>query len=131
MKKEVPRDYLYTAEHEWVKVTDNEGKIGITDYAQGSLGDIVYVELPAEGKIVEKGAAIGVVESVKAVSDIFAPVSGMVKRVNKQVVDQPEMINTDPYHEGWLLIIELNNSVEKTALLNADQYQEKLTRETK
>ena len=131
MTKPTPKDRLFSKEHEWVKIAGNEAVLGISEHAQCSLGDVVYVELPEVGTVIDLGKAIGVVESVKAVSDIFAPISGTVKTVNKAVIDHPEIINQDPYGEGWLLIIEVKDASEQKSLLNSDQYQELLEQETK
>lgn len=124
----IPSDRLFTKEHEWVKIDQNQATMGITHFAQSSLGDVVYVELPKIGTKIEQGKAIGVVESVKAVSDIYAPISGIIKKVNQAVLDQPEKINLDPYEEGWLLMVEIN---DQPALLNAKDYGELLEKETK
>ena len=121
---EIPNDLLYTIEHEWVRLKDNRATIGITDFAQGQLGDVVFVELPVEGMELVKENAFGVVESVKTVSDIFAPVTGKVVAVNKELELQPELVNSDPYGQGWMIEIEISNSSPEQNLLNADQYRE-------
>ena len=121
---EVPNDLLYTIEHEWVRLKDNRATIGITDFAQGQLGDVVFVELPTEGTELAKENTFGVVESVKTVSDIYAPVSGKVVAVNKDLESQPELVNSDPYGKGWMIEIELLNSSPEQNLLSADQYEE-------
>ena len=121
---EIPNDLLYTIEHEWVRLKDNRATIGITDFAQGQLGDVVFVELPVEGMELVKENAFGVVESVKTVSDIFAPVTGKVVAVNKELELQPELVNSDPYGQGWIIEIEISNSSPEQNLLNADQYRE-------
>ena len=121
---EVPNDLLYTIEHEWVRLKDNRATVGITDFAQGQLGDVVFVELPAKGTGLTKEQAFGVVESVKTVSDIYAPVSGKVVAVNKDLESQPELVNSDPYGKGWMVEIELLNSSPEQNLLSADQYEE-------
>lgn len=126
----VPLDRLFTKEHEWVKLDQKSALVGITHYAQSSLGDVVYIELPKVGTYIEEGKPIGVVESVKAVSDIYAPVSGVVKMVNQQVLDQPERINLDPYQEGWLLVVEISEELPN-ALLDAKDYGELLDKEAK
>jgi glycine cleavage system H protein len=121
---DVPDDLKYTAEHEWVRPTEG-GKtvrIGITDYAQGALGDVVYVSLPEVGNSVAKGAAIGEVESTKSVSDIYAPLTGTVTACNEALDDQPELINSDPYGAGWILEMEVSEDEQMTALLDADGY---------
>ncbi len=131
MAKPTPQDRLFTAEHEWVKFEATRAIIGISDHAQCSLGDVVYVELPDIGKTIKKGAAIGVVESVKAVSDIYAPLSGVVKKINQAVLDNPETINQRPYENGWLLEIEVLIPAERDSLLSPSQYDELLANEAK
>jgi glycine cleavage system H protein len=121
---EFPEDLKYSKEHEWVRLEGDTVVIGITDYAQDSLGDVVYVELPAEGDAVTRGETFGVVESVKAVSDLYSPVSGSVVEMNDAVVDGPEAINEDPYTEAWMLKIELDSIDELEELLSADEYQQ-------
>ncbi|MBI5888344.1 MAG: glycine cleavage system protein GcvH [Deltaproteobacteria bacterium] len=120
---EFPKDLKYTKEHEWVKLEGNVVVVGITDYAQDSLGDVVYVELPQEGVGVTKNESFGVVESVKAVSDLYSPVSGSVAEVNDAIVDNPEVINEDPYGDAWMIKVELSNAGELDDLMNADDYQ--------
>ena len=121
---EIPNDLLYSIEHEWVRLKDNRATVGITDFAQGQLGDVVFVELPTEGTELTREQAFGVVESVKTVSDIYAPVSGKVVAVNKDLESQPELVNSDPYSKGWMVEIELLNSSPEQNLLSADQYEE-------
>lgn len=121
---EFPKELKYTREHEWVLLEGNIATIGITDFAQDSLGDIVFLELPEEGREIESGEAFGVVESVKAVSDIYAPVSGRIIEVNKDLVDQPEIINEDPYGEGWMIKVEVNDSSELEELLTSEEYED-------
>jgi glycine cleavage system H protein len=117
-------DLLYTKEHEWVKVlSDNLVRIGITDFAQAQLGDIVFVELPQEGANVTADESIGSVESVKTVSDIFCPVNGVVKSVNKTLETSPEVVNTNPYEDGWLTEVEVSGPEALKELLTAEQYQ--------
>ncbi len=118
-----PEQFKYTKDHEWVEVAGAEGRIGITDYAQKQLGDIVYLDLPEPGKVVKQGQVLGTVESVKAVSEIFAPVSGEVVQVNKALADKPEQVNSAP-HESWMVTVKLSNPAEVTALLDATQYAE-------
>ncbi len=118
-----PEDLKYTREHEWLAVNGGVGTVGITHYAQSELGDIVYVEMPAKGSPVVGGEEFGTVESVKAVSEIFAPVSGEVLEVNAALATSPETINKDPYGEGWLLKIKLADPKEPGALMTADQYR--------
>ena len=119
----VPNDLLYTKEHEWVKLEKDLATIGITDYAQGELGDIVFVELPKVGDPVTHMQAFGTIEAVKAVSELFAPLSGTVIEVNPGLADKPEMINQDPYGAGWMIKIKLS-APAAPALLSAAQYQE-------
>jgi len=118
----VPANLLFTKDHEWIKVEDGEALIGITDYAQTELGEIVFVELPAVGDSIVMEKTFGTVEAVKAVSDLFMPVSGEVMDINAQLEDKPELINEDPYGEGWMLRIKLNNPAEVESLLSADAY---------
>lgn len=126
MSDDVRNDLRYTESHEWLKVEGNKGKVGITDHAQSELTDIVFVEFPEIGKEVKKGEELCVVESVKSVSEIFAPVSGKVVRVNKKLEDEPEIINKSPYDDGWLVEIEIKNKSEVDALLTADAYKKML-----
>ena len=118
-----PSDRLYTKEHEWVKIDGTSAVVGITDYAQSSLGDIVYVEMPKPGVAVERGKPVGVVESVKAVSDIYAPVSGTIVEVNAAVEEDQTKVNSDPYGEGWLVKLKLADA-DKTGLMDAAAYDE-------
>ena len=117
-----PTDRRYTNEHEWVRVDDGVGTVGLTDYAQDQLGDIVYVDLPAPGTAVKQSDKLGEVESVKAVSDLYSPVSGEVVDVNDAVNDHPELVNESPYEEGWLVRVRLANRAELEALLTAERY---------
>lgn len=119
-----PEDLHYTSDHEWVRVEDGKARIGITDYAQDALGDIVYVDLPNVGDSVEASSGLGEVESTKSVSDLFAPLSGKVIEVNAQLGDQPAIMNTDPYGEGWLCVIEIADASQLDALLDAAAYVE-------
>jgi glycine cleavage system H protein len=118
-----PSDYRYTKEHEWIKVTGSTGTIGITDYAQHELGDVVFVELPTVGTKITTGQVFGSVESVKAVSEIFAPVSGEVTEANGALSDTPETLNTDPHGAAWLIKIKLANPSEVSGLMDAAAYQ--------
>jgi glycine cleavage system H protein len=118
-----PQELLYTREHEWIRVSDRRGVVGITSYAQEQLGDVVFVELPRVGTTVEQGKPFGVVESVKTASDLFAPVSGTVIEVNEKLVDQPELVNQDPYGEGWMIILEIADPAQLHSLLTAEQYE--------
>lgn len=119
-------DLKFTKEHEWVYPQGNEAMIGITDYAQKELGDVVYVELPAEGENFKKGDACANIESVKAVSDIYIPVSGEVTSINGNLEDKPELINQSPYEDGWIFRIKITDAKELDALLNLNQYEEYL-----
>lgn len=122
---EVKENYLYSEEHEWVKVTgDGTVLVGISDFAQHQLGDIVFVELPDEGTSLEAGASVGTIESVKTVSDLYAPVSGTVIKVNASLQDSPELVNSSPYEEGWMLEIQVDGDVQEAVskLLNAEAY---------
>ncbi|MEU4294720.1 glycine cleavage system protein GcvH [Kribbella sp. NPDC026596] len=121
-----PEDLKYTAEHEWVKAGEGPVRVGITDFAQDALGDIVYVQLPEVGSAVRAGDACGELESTKSVSDLFAPVNGTVTAVNEALADQPDLVNSDPYGEGWLLDIELEDTTEVEALMDAEAYQGQL-----
>jgi glycine cleavage system H protein len=124
-----PENYKYTREHEWIEVAGNNGTVGITDYAQDSLGDIVFVDAPKVGSKVEKGAVFGSVESVKAVSDLYSPVSGTVTEVNETLKDSPEKINTEP-HSAWIIKVELSNPTELDSLLSAADYEKFIAEET-
>jgi len=118
-----PKDCKYTQEHEWIRPEPgNKGSIGLTDYAQSQLGDIVYLDLPAPGTQVEQSKKMGEVESVKAVSDISSPVSGQVLEINQTVIDEPGLVNEDPYGAGWLVRLELSKPSELDALMDSDKY---------
>jgi len=119
-----PEDLKYTREHEWARVKGKRVVVGITEFAQDQLGDVVYVELPDVGDPVKKGESFGVVESTKAVSELFAPVTGKVVEVNDPLSDAPETINEDPYEEGWLIAIEPSDPEELEELMDAKGYQE-------
>lgn len=119
-----PEEMLYTEEHEWVLVEDDVASIGITDFAQDSLGDIVFVELPEVGATVEAGKPFGVVESVKAVSDIYSPITGEVVEVNDELPDAPETVNTSPYEDAWMIKVKLADVSELDDLMTADKYKE-------
>lgn len=119
----VPEENYYTKDHEWAQVDENVVTVGITEYAQDSLGEVVYVELPEEGAKVTQGEPFGVVESVKAVSDLLAPVSGTVIEVNMSVMDNPGTLNDDPMNEGWLLRIEMDTEKELANLMRAPDYK--------
>ena len=122
----VPADLKYTKEHEWVKVSGTSAVIGITDFAQGELGDIVFVELPEIGLVVKQLGKFGTIEAVKAVSELFSPVSGKVTEINAALDGDPMVINRDPYGEGWMIKVELSNVGETEQLLNAAGYTELL-----
>jgi len=118
-----PKEYKYTTEHEWIcPESKNKGKVGLADYAQSQLGDVVFLDLPAAGTQVEQCKKMGEVESVKAVSDIFAPVSGQVLEINQIVIDEPGLVNKDPYGAGWLVRLELSKPSELDALMDSDKY---------
>lgn len=119
----LPDDLKYTKEHEWVRVEGEVATIGITDYAQEQLGDIVYVELPKEGEPVEKDEPFGVVESVKAVSDVYSAVSGVVAEVNNLADESPETLNEDCYEEGWLIKVRMSDPKELNGLMDHEKYQ--------
>ena len=120
---EFPQGLRYSQEHEWVLVNGDIATIGITDYAQEQLGDVVYVELPAIGKVLNKDDTFGVVESVKAVSDIYAPISGTVTEVNADLPNSPELVNVDPYGKAWMIRVQLRNPQEVDELMDAAAYQ--------
>ena len=124
----VPSDLRYTKDHEWVRVDGDTATIGVTDFAAGQLGDVVFVDLPAVGKAVEQFATFGVVESVKAVSDLYAPLSGEVVAVNDDLGAKPELVNSDPFGEGWMIRVEIGDAAQIGELLDAAAY-EKLTAE--
>ena len=123
MADEVRDDLKYTDTHEWLKVTGDAAKVGITDHAQSQLTDIVFVELPEVGKEVKKGEELCVVESVKSVSELYSPVSGKIAKVNKTLEDAPETINTSPYDEGWLVEIQVKDKSEIDDLLDPESYK--------
>lgn len=118
-----PKEFRYTKEHEWISAKDDMATIGITDYAQHELGDVVFVELPAAGSKVIAGKTFGTVESVKAVSEIYAPVSGEVAEANTELHNKPETINSDPHGAGWLIKVKLANPVEVNSLMDAAAYE--------
>lgn len=126
---EFPEDLKYSKQHEWVLVEGSVATVGITDYAQDQLGDIVFVELPAVGDKVSKEDAFGVVESVKAVSDVYAPLSGKVLEVNDDLPENPEMVNEDPYGDGWIIKIDLSDPDELEELMSAAEYEEYIAEE--
>jgi len=120
----VPEDLHYSKDHEWVRVDGNVAIIGITDYAQNSLGDVVYVELPKAADKFAANEAFGSVESVKAVSEVFSPVTGVVQQINERLADDPEIVNSDPYGEGWMIRMEMTNPGEVDSLLTAAEYED-------
>ena len=119
----LPDDLKYTKEHEWISLDGNVVTIGVTDYAQEQLGDIVYVEFPKEGELVNNGETFGVLESVKAVSDTYSPVTGKIVEVNEPLADTPETVNEDCYGEGWLIKVELDSTTEMDAFMDAEAYK--------
>ena len=121
-----PEEYLYSKDHEWISVQDSAGTIGITDYAQHELGDVVYVDLPEIGDTFDAGEPFGSVESVKAVSEVFCPIGGEVIEVNSNLEEHPELINQSPHEKAWMIKIRLGNSEELKELLSAEEYQEYL-----
>lgn len=118
-----PSDYRYTKEHEWIKVSGDTGTIGITEYAQHELGDVVFVELPEPGAKIKAGEVLGTIESVKAVSEIYAPVSGEVTETNAALSGAPETVNSDPHSSAWLVKVKLANPAEVSSLMDAAAYQ--------
>lgn len=121
-----PENLKYTKEHEWIKVEGNIGIVGITDFAQKELGDIVYLDIPTVGEMVEKEAVFGTIEAVKTVSDLFSPVSGKVLEFNTALDSAPEKINQDPYGEGWIIKISIDNPEELNTLLSAEEYKKSI-----
>ena len=126
---EIPNEILYTREHEWVRIEGSKAEVGITDHAQKALGDIVFVELPEIEDEIDNGDEFGSVESVKAVSSLFMPVSGRIKAVNTELKDSPELINEECYDDGWMIRLELINPEESADLLSAQEYEEFLVEE--
>lgn len=120
----LPQDLKYTKEHEWITIDGTVGTVGITDHAQGELGDVVFVELPAAGKVVKQGESFGTIEAVKAVSDLYAPVSGTITEVNAALNATPELVNKEPYGAGWMVKITLANPDEVKGLMDAAGYKE-------
>ena len=117
-----PQDCRYTKDHEWVKLAGDRGTVGITDYAQKQLGDVVFVELPEKGARVEAGKRFGTVESVKAVSELYSPVTGEVVESHADLTQKPEILNTDPYGEGWMIVVKLADPAAASSLMDAAQY---------
>jgi len=120
----IPGELKYTKDHEWVRIEDDEAVIGITDFAQSELGDIVFVEVETEGEIIESEEIFGSVEAVKTVSDLFMPLSGEVLSFNSELEDAPEVVNSDPYGAGWMIRVKLSDSSEVDNLLSAEQYKD-------
>lgn len=131
MSSLIPSDRLFTKDHEWIKDHKEYAQVGITEYAQRCLGDVVYVELPKVGTNLTKGEPLGAVESIKSVSDIYAPTSGLVIEINKEVIEHPELVNQDPYGKGWLLKIVPLSDAFFDELLNHDKYKELVDKESK
>ena len=127
----LPDDRKYSKEHEWIQVDGDNGTIGITDFAQKELGDVVYVELPEVGATVAAMEVFGNIESVKAVSELFSPVSGEVVKTNDKVVDTPELVNGDPHGDAWLIVLKLSDPSQLDGLMSAAQYQEYIDKESK
>lgn len=120
----IPESLKYTKDHEWIKIDGDEALIGVTDYAQQELGDVVFVEIETEGETLGKEEVFGTIEAVKTVSDIFMPVSGEVTEVNSKLEDSPDVVNKDPYGDGWLIKVKISDQSEADDLLDADQYKE-------
>jgi glycine cleavage system H protein len=119
----LPADYKYTKDHEWIDVTGDKGKVGITDYAQAQLGDVVYIDLPEIGRKLKAGESFGTIESVKAVSELYSPVSGEIVEVNGALKDKPEVINSDPYG-SWMIVLRMTAAGEASGLMDAPKYGE-------
>ncbi|MBO8172365.1 MAG: glycine cleavage system protein GcvH [Bacillaceae bacterium] len=125
----LPDNLKYSKEHEWVRVEGNKAYIGITDFAQSELGDIVFVELPEEGDDVAQDETFGSVESVKTVSELYSPVSGKILEVNEELEDAPELVNESPYDKGWMIVVEMSDESELDNLMSADEYEKMVTEE--
>jgi len=123
----VPENVKYTEEHEWISVEGDIATVDITDYAQGELGDVVFVELPQVNASLKQMDAFGTIEAVKAVSDLFAPVSGTIVEINEKIIDTPEIVNKDPYGDGWMIKIQMSDSKELDKLLDAAHYKKKIS----
>ena len=122
----VPADLLYTKDHEWLRLEGEFGYVGVTDFAQGELGDIVFLEIETEGETLKKEEVFGTIEAVKTVSDLFMPVGGEVLEVNPALADSPDLVNKDPYGEGWMIKLRITDPVEAESLLSAEKYKELL-----
>jgi glycine cleavage system H protein len=120
---EFPEDVRYTEEHEWLRVEGDEGVVGVTDYAQGELGDVVFLELPKPGTAVDEGSVFGTIEAVKTVSDLYAPVTGEITAVNAALGDKPELVNRSPYTDGWMVRIKLSDPGQAAKLMDAAAYR--------
>jgi len=125
----VPEDLHYTKDHEWLRVEGNAGTVGITHFAQEALGDVVYVELPKVGEKFSAGEPFGSVESVKSVNELFTPVSGQVIAINETLVDSPELVNSSPYDDGWMMKVQFASQAEVDALLNSTEYEDHLVKQ--
>jgi len=123
----IPSDLKYTSDHEWVKIEGDTAIVGVTDFAQGELGDVVYVEIETEGENLEKGEVFGTVEAVKTVSDLFMPLSGEVSEINPNIESDPEIVNKDPYGDGWMIKIKISDESEVDQLISAEAYQEEIS----
>ncbi len=119
----IPENLKYSKDHEWVKVDGDEAIVGVTDFAQGELGDVVFVEIETEGENLDKGEVFGTIEAVKTVSDLFMPVSGEIVEVNPDIVDQPELVNKEPFEGGWLIKVKMSNTADLDELLDAEAYK--------
>jgi len=119
----IPADLKYTQDHEWVRVEGDTAVVGITDFAQGELGDVVFVEIETEGETLDKGETFGTVEAVKTVSDLFMPVGGEVTEVNEALADEPELVNKDPYEGGWMIKVKMTDASELDSLMDAEGYK--------
>jgi glycine cleavage system H protein len=126
MTFEIPDDCLFLESHEWARQQDDTVRVGISDFAQDELGDVVFVELPDEGETLDQEADFGVIESIKAVSDLYTPVSGTVTAINEDLFDDPELVNDDPYGDGWMVDIELDDEAELDDLLTPEDYGEQI-----
>ena len=120
----VPENLMYTNDHEWILLDGSKGKIGITDYAQDALGDVVFVDMPSLGEVVSSGQTVSEVESTKSVSDIYAPLAGTIIEINAELDDSPELLNDDPYGDGWIFVIEFNDATAVQDLLSPQKYRE-------
>ena len=119
----IPADLLYTKDHEWLRIEGNTGYVGITDFAQGELGDVVFVEIETLGETLSKGDVFGTIEAVKTVSDMFMPVGGEILEVNAAIEESPDVVNKDPYGKGWMIKIKITDSSEAAAMISPDQYK--------